>query len=87
MSFRKFIVPELKLLTVIRQGVHEAGPVRFRDVCVCPKYKRGRLTRGIAFGVLGLCRSPSRLNRVALAVAGVSWFLIHGIPSLWWGSV
>lgn len=65
-SLRKFIVPELKLLTVIRQGVHEAGLVRFRDVCVCPKYKRGRLTRGIAFGVLCLCRSPSRLTRVAL---------------------
>jgi hypothetical protein len=36
-SLRKeFIVPELKLLTVIGQGVHWMGLVRFRDVCVSP---------------------------------------------------
>lgn len=33
------------------------GLVCFRDVCVCPKYKRGRLTRGIALGVFCLWRT------------------------------
>lgn len=51
-------------------GVHCVGLVRFRDVCVCPKYKRGRLTRAIAFGVLCL-RSPAHACRAALAVTGV----------------